>query len=356
MGDTSDRHSAYRDTPSGPSFLFIGPSKAGSSWFFEILREHPDVFVPPNKVTFFFSDYYTQGIAWYERFFTGASHALAKGEVCHDYLASRDALERIKHYRPEMRLICCLRNPYERALSSWRFFGRNGMDEPTLAAQGERNPSVFEQGYYATQLSLVQSLFPPEQVLIFFFEELATAPEMVARRLFNFIGVDQDFEPPSLRKRVNVNAKPRLRPLARFAQFVHEQSWKRSRHMSNLIGHIKRIKPLRKFVRAALYTEIQNSGSWREHLAEFPEKVIGRYELEISVLEKMMGKDLHEWHARTASTDHGNPLDLTTEGGHMRPNLGGSRESISQVSRTERTLDSRAGGSFNLGLSDSVSE
>ena len=56
-------------TRPGPAFIFIGPSKAGSSWFFEILHEHPQVFVPLNKATFFFSEYYAQGIAWYERFF-----------------------------------------------------------------------------------------------------------------------------------------------------------------------------------------------------------------------------------------------------------------------------------------------
>jgi hypothetical protein len=111
-----------------PSFLFVGTSKSGSSRFFEILREHPQVFVPANKATFLFSDYYAKGIAWYEAFFVKASPESAVGEVCHDSLVSPDALRRIRAYQPDMRLACCLRNPYARALSSWRFFRRNGMD------------------------------------------------------------------------------------------------------------------------------------------------------------------------------------------------------------------------------------
>lgn len=281
-----------------PSFLFIGSSKSGSSWFFEILREHPQVFVPSNKATFFFSDYYARGFAWYEAFFVKAHPESVTGEVCHDYLASPEALRRIRDYQPDMRLVCCLRNPYARALSAWRFFGRNGMDRPTLAAQDESDPSVFNHGFYATQLSVLYSIFPKEQVLIFFFEELSAAPETIAHRLFEFIGVNPDFLPPSLYKRVNVNAKPRSRVVARLVQYVHNQSWKHSHYLSNLIGRIKQIRPLRRFVRATLYKETVSSSDWHEHLRDFPDDIVSRYELEISTLEHMLGKDLKEWHAR----------------------------------------------------------
>jgi hypothetical protein len=280
-----------------PSFLFVGASKAGSSWFFEILREHPQVFVPANKATFFFSNYYAKGIAWYEAFFVKASREDAIGEVCHDYLVNPEALHRIRAYQPNMRLVCCLRNPYARALSSWRFFRRNGMDQPTLAAQGERDPSVFDQGYYATQLSVLYSIFPKDQVIIFFFEELSAAPQAVARRLYEFIGVTPDFLPPSLYKRVNVNAKPRSRVVARIVQYVHNQSWKRSHYLSNLIGQLKQIRPLRRFVRATLYRETESSSDWREHILEFPDDILSRYESEIYELENMLGKELAKWHA-----------------------------------------------------------
>ena len=281
----------------GPSFLFIGPSKAGSSWFFEILREHPHVFVPNNKATFFFSAYYEQGIGWYESFFAKAKGREVCGEVCHDYLASRESLYRIRDYRSDMRVICCLRNPYERALSSWRFFRRNGMDEPTLAAQAIRYPTVFEEGYYATHLSELRKIFPDEQILLFFFEELAGDPEGVVRRLYDFVGVASDFRPPSIHARINVNATPRCRLLARVAQNVHQQSWKKSRMFSNFIGAVKRIKPFRRLVRSALYSESLPAPDWRKHLNEFPPRVVRRYECEIALLEAMLKRDLTHWHA-----------------------------------------------------------
>jgi sulfotransferase family protein len=284
--------------PFRPTFLFVGASKSGSSWFFQILREHPQVFVPANKATFFFSDYYAKGLAWYDAFFVKAPLDSAIGEVCHDYMASPEALRRIRAYQPGMRLVCCLRNPYARALSSWRFFRRNGMDQPTLAAQGKHDPSVFDQGYYATQLSLLYSIFPKEQVLIFFFEEISATPKAVAHRLYEFIGVKPDFLAPSLHKRVNVNAKPRSRIVARLVQYIHRESWKHSHYLSNLIGQLKQIRPLRRFVRTTLYKETESSSDWREHIPEFPEEIVSRYESEIDNLESLLGKDLSRWRAK----------------------------------------------------------
>ena len=278
-----------------PSFLFVGSSKSGSSWFFEILREHPRVFVPANKATFFFTEQYAKGKVWYETFFSQAKPGHVIGEVCHDYLASADALRRIKAYRPDMRMICCFRNPYERALSSWRFFGRNGMSQPTLAAQAARDPSVFEHGNYATHLRMLNSLFPRNQILVFLFEELYTDPADLARRLYAFIGVEDQLQPPSLHKRVNVNAKPRSQPMARLMHTIHQQSWKRSQRLSNLIGQIKRIRPLRWLVRAALYKEEIASTDWREQLHEFPDVVVTRYEAEITALEDALAKNLTDW-------------------------------------------------------------
>jgi hypothetical protein len=287
----------------GPSFLFIGPPRGGSSWFVEILREHPSVFIPRNKGTFFFSKLYGMGPSWYERFFPNDPEPAAIGEVCEDYLASPEALGRIKAYRPTMRLVCCLRNPYDRAISAWRFFARNGLDQPTLAAQAERNSDIFDHGCYATQLSVVRSLFPESRVLIFFFEEIASAPEGVARRLYQFIGVDPEFVPPSLHQRRNPGARPRSRLLARLVHDMHIRSWGSSRLLSNAAGRIKRLTGLRRLVTTVLYKENPRSDEWRESLPEFPQQIIARYEQEISALERMLGKDLSSWRASAGAPE-----------------------------------------------------
>jgi hypothetical protein len=292
-------HAFDSKTRPRPSFLFLGAGKAGSNWFMEILHEHPEVFIPPNKGTFFFTKHYHLGTRWYELFFSKASERCI-GEVCEDYLASPEALARIKDYRPDMRLICCLRNPYERAVSSWRFFARNGIDRATLAAQAEQYPQLFRDGYYATHLEVLHSLFPRDQILIFLFEELASDPESVARRLYQFIDVDSSFVPTSLHQRINPNGTPRSRLIARFVHKIHIRSWGPSRRASNLIGHIKRIRPLRRAVTAALYRQRPTSQAWQAYFSEFPDHIVARYEREIGDLERILCKDLSAWRAPKA--------------------------------------------------------
>ena len=269
----------------------------GSSWFLEILREHPGVFMPANKGTVYFTRFYYRGVAWFEEFFRKAAPGQVVGEICEEYLSSPEAIQRIRDYRPDMRLICCLRNPYERAVSAWRFYGRNGCQEPTLVRQAEVNPHVFFYGFYATQLEAVLSLFPREQLLIFLFEELASDPRGVARRLYEFIGVDPDFSPRSLNERVNVNGRPRWRLLAKIVHKIHERSWGPSRIVSNLVGRLKRVRVVRQTVRAILYDESERSGDWRGSFAEFPPHIVTRYEQEITGLERMLVRDLSAWRA-----------------------------------------------------------
>jgi hypothetical protein len=261
-----------------------------------MLREHPDVFIPPNRATFFFTQHHRMGVPWYEAFFAGAGGRVA-GEACEEYLSSAEALRRIREYDPQMRLICCLRNPYERALSSWRFFGRNGLGEATLVAQAERHPAVIEGGYYATHLRLASSLFPGHQILTFFFEDVASDPRAVTRRLYEFIGVDPEFVPPSLHQRINANGRARSRALARLVHDLHAHTWGTSRIVSNAVGQLKRIGPLRRLVQTALYSEQRQSLPWQDLLSQFPADVVARYEREISDLERMLGRDLSAWHA-----------------------------------------------------------
>lgn len=288
----------------GPSFAFVGTIRGGSTWFFEILREHPGVFVPPNKGTYFFSQWHYKGKNWYEAFFPDRARQMAVGEVCEDYLANPHALARMKAYDPSIRLVCCLRNPYERALSEWGFWGRNGLARPTLSEQSEFSPGLFRTGYYATQLQTVFSLFPANQVLVFLFDDLKTAANQIARRLYTFIGADPNFEPRSLWSVANANGKPRLRVLARLVHDVHMHSWGRSRAASNVVGTLKRIRPLRGMVRTLLYKEQPLYEDWMNYLAEFPQQVIVRYEQEIGALESILGKDLSHWRAP------GHPVDV----------------------------------------------
>lgn len=62
-------------------FVFIGSDKAGSTWLFNFLKSHNEVFVPAAKDLYYFDKYYQLGERWYQRQFRLALKGQKIGEV-----------------------------------------------------------------------------------------------------------------------------------------------------------------------------------------------------------------------------------------------------------------------------------
>lgn len=72
-----------------PNFLVIGAAKAGTTTLYEILSQHPQVFLPAVKEPAFFCDdeYFEQGVDWYrDTYFARTGRATAIGEATSTYL------------------------------------------------------------------------------------------------------------------------------------------------------------------------------------------------------------------------------------------------------------------------------
>ena len=253
--------------------------------------------MPLNKGTFYFSHFYECGREWYEGFFRNTGRYLVKGEVCEDYLSNRDALGRIKDYRGDIRLICCLRNPYERAISAWRFLGRNGIEAYSLADQKVNRPEIYFMGNYGSQLEFIFTIFEREQILPILFDDVVAAPRVTVKRIYEFLGVDSSFVPLCADKVSNANGRPRVRIVARAVNRIHMLSWGRSRVLSNFVGRVKSIRWVRAMVRKILYDERRMNEKWVCRLSEFPSEVIVQFEEEITKLESLLGWQLDHWRA-----------------------------------------------------------
>src|SRR4051794_34967159 len=109
-----------------PNFLIIGAAKAGTTSLYHYLRQHPDVYMSTIKEPNYFCfeeqlpEYApVRTLAEYESLFDGASSQPAVGEASTQYLNSAAAPRRIANILPNVRLIVSLRNPADRAYSSY---------------------------------------------------------------------------------------------------------------------------------------------------------------------------------------------------------------------------------------------
>jgi len=209
-------------------FLIAGVQKAGTFSLFQLLRQHPNIGTSKIKEVHFFDD--DVAVDWskpaYDRYHGHFANKPGKtifGEATPIYIYWPKALERIKAYNPDIKLILLFRDPIDRAYSAWCHQMKKGRETLTFADAirsgreritdvcnfdvcnfAKRHFSYVERGFYARQLSRVLEEFPKANVLALESRQLAVAPSRVVQTTSMFLGLDstgQSLTPSHANKR-----------------------------------------------------------------------------------------------------------------------------------------------------------
>jgi len=202
-----------------PNFIVIGAAKAGTTALYWYLSEHPSVFMSPIKETNYFAyglnqhgqllygdpevhRFPVKSLSEYEQLFANAGTAVAVGEASPIYLECPQAAARIRETMPDIRLICSLRHPVDRAYSDYQMYlrrrGRRFDPERDLkltSAWARPDSHWMEIGRYHAQLSRYFSLFRRDRIHVSLFDDLKSNPSGVVRDVYRFLDVDPEFAP-----------------------------------------------------------------------------------------------------------------------------------------------------------------
>ena len=83
-------------------FVHIGPGRAGTTWFYNSLKNHSEIAFPCIKETEFFNNNFTKGLTYYQSLFE--QNGKFYGEVSNMYFADRTALERLYNHNPNVKI------------------------------------------------------------------------------------------------------------------------------------------------------------------------------------------------------------------------------------------------------------
>ncbi len=216
-----------------PDFLIIGAQKSGTSSLHYYLTAHPEIESASLKeVNFFNEDFnFNKGINWYENHF---KHPLKNKKLFFEaspvYFYNKKSVERIYKYKPDIKLIILLRNPVDRAYSSWNMYnnffvnqsvpdiisksppGTNGnimykflyKDRTTFPTfkecisyefnltnsnSPEDEPSFIRRGLYFEQVKEYLKYFSKDQLLILGFKELVEDKLAMLNKIENFLDI-----------------------------------------------------------------------------------------------------------------------------------------------------------------------
>ncbi len=297
-----------------PNFLVIGAGRAGTTSLYNYLRQHPEIYMSPIKETNFWA-YLGEGLRdedldrhggtivfpvrslqKYEGLFEGIASEKAIGEVSPRYMASKDTAACIADHLPNVKPIAILRDPVERAYSSYLFHRRDGRETRTFetAIDEEESGTVSDAlrhgqrryvglGYYYRRLKPYFELFP-EHTAVFLFDDLRSDPLGLMRDLFRFLQVRPSFV-PDMSVRYNVSGIPTGR-LARTVFRKRPALIRAKRAMPPAIQNWldRVIEP----ARAARLDAPPLNPDTRQRLAM-------RYEEDVGKLAKLIDRDLSGW-------------------------------------------------------------
>jgi hypothetical protein len=146
----------------------------------------------------------------YHANFTPKQQQRVIGEASPIYMYWETAPYRIWKYNPKMKWILALRNPVERAFSAWNMETKRGKENLPFADAIEKEAercrealplqhrvySYIDRGFYAHQVRRLFNIFGKENVLVLLSEDLRNDHQKTLRTVFKFLGVDPSFIPP----------------------------------------------------------------------------------------------------------------------------------------------------------------
>jgi len=214
-----------------PNFFIVGAAKAGTTFLYYFLKQHPQIYMSPLKEPHYFSDIhikekiekrYIYKRKDYLALFMGIKGEKAIGEASVSYLCYESSPYNIKRVIPRAKIIIILRNPIERAFSHFLMDIRDGKLPPDaefietvkndyykIGRKGWGHSNLFiEFGMYYEQVKRYLEIFGKENVSVNFFEDLKQDKFTCIKNIFKFLDVDEGFRPDS-KVKSNAFAIPR---------------------------------------------------------------------------------------------------------------------------------------------------
>jgi hypothetical protein len=241
-------------------FLNAGAMKAGTTWLYSILKNHPDLYFTYEKEIHFWSDYtlgsnalshenrirktkqilgttnpkeninsYKRKVDWYSNYLAKDLSLKWYADLfpmnrekqyncdfsnltCH---MDAKGWELVHHVAANVKVIYILRDPIARLWSHIKFHHQFIGEETDFSAWSKdqflefiNKPYMWENCEYAKKIEVMRNSLAESSFKIFFFEDLVGNPETYLRKLEDFLGIDNmDYSAFNLGKVVNQSKK-----------------------------------------------------------------------------------------------------------------------------------------------------
>ncbi|MDA9808158.1 sulfotransferase domain-containing protein [Flavobacteriales bacterium] len=195
-----------------PNFMCLGAAKSGTTTLYDILRQHPDIYIPSFKEPHFFDipENYKNGIKWYEKTYFKNVNQKIVADFTPSYFFDEEAPKRIfESLGGELKFVVILRNPLDRAYSHYlhskrdlyekQDFGEALKLESSRLQQYQNQAdylsylrhSYIHQGLYSKMLKRYLQYFSLDNFLFINFEdEFLQEKDLTIQKILHFLEID----------------------------------------------------------------------------------------------------------------------------------------------------------------------
>ena len=294
-----------------PNLVYIGPDKAASTWFFQLFRAHPEIYVTPAKDVYFFDRYFDKGLEWYSQQFEGGQGFPVISEISHDYLISSVAALRMRRVLPDVKLMVCLREPTDRAFSGYLHLVKSGHFSGSFEEAIDAHPGLVDRSLYGRWINEYLQHFPRSQLCAVVFDDLKSDPQECVNDLCRQIGVSQFELPEQLYQNELPAGRSRCAALTRVLK--RGASFARDMGLPGLVGRVKSSR----ITQRLLYIPYRQAERPQPPL-EVVERLTEVFRADIAQVDELLGTNLGQrWEYDTGLHDQG--LSATDEPKQRQP-------------------------------------
>jgi hypothetical protein len=199
----------------GPNFVGIAAPKAGTTWWYSLLKQHPQIVDNrlKKKELHYFLHFKHFGLDENQILTYRMAFAAPEGSICGEwtpsYLSEPFAIEYLKVAAPDTKILILLRNPVDQAIS---LINQNtNVFAPYFSLPAEKRYIYEKQIYsrsirqsrYASAIRRLLGFFDRDKVLLLQYEKCKLDPDFQIEKTYQFLDVDSKYKPQMIRKTVN---------------------------------------------------------------------------------------------------------------------------------------------------------
>jgi len=204
------------------NLFVIGVNKAGTSWLYYLLDQHPDVFMADAKELYYFGEEGSdeerpETLEAYHRHFPFDQSYRYFGDATVMYYKSAATADEIRTYNPDAKVLAIVRDPIQRLLSQFQYNKQLGLiDEATSLSEALPDRGyLVDASHYEETLPAYTDRFGADQFKVVSLEAGRADPEAFWAALLDFLNLPHAPRPKENDQPENPTGSPAFRAVYR---------------------------------------------------------------------------------------------------------------------------------------------